>query len=147
MRSSKFTLIALIAAAISACQTIKDVTESVTGAGDGSNAPSSESSPSIPASPPAAVASPAGAVGFGLKGMSAEGLRTAWGEPVLKRDENGSELWQYGGPGCSLLVYLYPSQGGAMSVSHAEAVPGGVNDEAIAACAKAAGKPPLRPIS
>jgi hypothetical protein len=147
MRFGKFTLVMSFAAFVSGCQTIKDVTDSVTGPDDAGNAASSGSAPPAPAAPLASTALPATAGGFGLKGMSADGLRAAWGDPVLKRDESGSELWQYSGPGCSLLVYLYPAPGGAKSVSHAEAVPGGVNDEAIAACAKAAGKPPLKPIS
>ena len=69
------------------------------------------------------------------------------GEPSLKRKDLGSELWQYAGKGCTLLIYLYPSSGGGMTVSHAEAVPGGSDDAAIDACAKAAGKPSIKPVS
>ena len=83
-----------------------------------------------------------------LSGMSGDTLRSLWGEPTLKRAETGAELWQYSGQGgCTLLVYLYSSAGSAMIVSHAEASPGGADEAAIAACAKASGKPPLKPIS
>jgi hypothetical protein len=75
--------------------------------------------------------------------MTGDALRSAWGEPTLKRSEPGAELWQYGGTGgCTLLVYLY-----AGTITHAEAVPGGADEAAVAACAKASGKPPLKPIS
>lgn len=82
-------------------------------------------------------------------GMSGETLRALWGEPSLKRTETGAEMWQYGGGGatCTLLVYLYPSAANTLAVTHAEAVPGGADEATIAACAKAAGKPPLKPIS
>ena len=46
-----------------------------------------------------------------------------------------------------MLVYLYPSSSGTMTVSHAEAVPGGSDEAAIDACAKAAGKPAIKPVS
>jgi hypothetical protein len=82
-----------------------------------------------------------------LKGQTGEALHALWGEPSLKRKDLGSELWQYAGKGCTLLIYLYPASGGAMTVNHAEAVPGGTDDAAIDACAKAAGKPPIKPVS
>jgi hypothetical protein len=79
--------------------------------------------------------------------MTSDGLRAAWGEPSMKRTETGAELWQYGGNSCTLLVYLYPGAGDVLTVSRAEALPGGTDDAAVSACAKAAGKPPLKPIS
>ena len=83
-----------------------------------------------------------------MVGMTGDALRDAWGEPSIKRTENGAELWQYGsGRSCTLLVYLYPNSSSAMAVSHAEALPGGTDEAALATCAKAAGKPPLKPIS
>jgi hypothetical protein len=66
----------------------------------------------------------------------------------LKRAEAGAELWQYGGRGnCTLLVYFYANAASVMTVTHAEAVPGGSDEAVVANCAKAAGKPPLKPIS
>jgi hypothetical protein len=80
--------------------------------------------------------------------MSGDALRAAWGEPSLKRSETGAEMWQYGGQGnCTLLIYLYVNASSVMTVTHAEAVPGGSSDSVVADCAKAAGKPPLKPIS
>jgi hypothetical protein len=84
----------------------------------------------------------------GIVGMASETLRATWGEPSLKRTEAGAEMWQYGGRGnCTLLVYFYANGSNVMTVAHAEAVPGGSDEAALATCAKAAGKPPLKPIS
>ena len=83
-----------------------------------------------------------------LVGMTGEALQSAWGEPSLRRTEAGAEMWQYGGQGtCTLLVYFYATASSVMTVTHAEAVPGGSDEAALANCAKAAGKPPLKPIS
>jgi hypothetical protein len=95
--------------------------------------------PKMPANPVASS---------GIVGMASETLRAAWGEPSLKRTEAGAEMWQYGGRGsCTLLVYFYADASNVMTVAHAEAVPGGSDEAALATCAKAAGKPPLKPIS
>lgn len=138
---SAVTLAALL---VAGCQTMSDVAGVVTG-------PSSKEAETVVAPPPAAsIAAPAsGAVrASGMAGMTGDALRDAWGEPWLKRVENGAELWQYGsGRTCTVLVYLYPNAGNAMAVSHAEALPGGSDETALATCAKAAGKPPLKPIS
>ena len=105
--------------------------------------------PVVTAPPPAApTQAPALASTGGLVGMSVETLRAAWGEPSMKRTETGAELWQYGGQGnCTLLVYFYANAASVMTVTHAEAVPGGSDEASIAACAKAAGKPSLKPVS
>jgi hypothetical protein len=114
----------------------------------GSEEPSFEpivSTPPTAAAP--AVAAPAPASNSSLIGMTADTLKSLWGEPALARKEAGAEM--YGGSGnCSLLVYLYTNTASnVMTVTHAEAVPGGSDEAAIATCAKAAGKPPLKPIS
>lgn len=115
---------------LAGCQTLSSVV------GSGSDAKPEAIAPAAPA--PAAA--PANA---SMMGMTGEALRSLWGEPTLKRTEPGAEMWQYGGTGgCTLLVYLY-----ADAVAHAEAVPGGADEAAIAACAKASGKPLLRPVS
>jgi hypothetical protein len=146
MRFSVSIVAALIASSLAGCQTIKDA---VTGAESESDpqADVDAAQTSIAPSNPIVAGPRATTVSGGLAGMTADGLRAAWGEPVLKRTETGSELWQYGGPDCALLVYLYPGSGSAMTVSHAEAIPGGADESAIAACAKAAGKPSLKPVS
>ena len=119
------------AAALAGCQTLSSVV------GSGSDAQTEETAPPAPPAPTAAPASAS------LAGMAGDTLRSLWGEPTLKRTEPGAEMWQYGGTGgCTLIVYLY-----AGTVTHAEAVPGGADEAAIAACAKASGKPPLKPIS
>lgn len=108
----------------------------------------SDSPPAAPAAPsetrPALAPSAAPvAPQASLSGMSADRLRALWGEPTLKRTEPGAELWQYSGSGgCTLLVFVY-----AGAVTRAEAVPGGADDATVAACARAAGKPALTPVS
>ena len=104
------------------------------------------------APPPAAAVAASEAVrgtpNSGVVGMTGDALRTAWGEPQLKRTEAGAEMWQYGGRGtCTLLVYVYANASNVMTVTHAEAVPGGSGEAALTNCAKAAGMAPLKPIS
>jgi len=117
------------------CQTLNDVVGS---------SPPVEPAPAQVAAPSTPIVPSGGAISTsGLTGVSAESLRSAWGEPTLKRTETGAELWQYSGTGgCTLLVYVYSG-----AVTHAEALPGGASDAAVSACAKAAGKPSLRPVS
>jgi hypothetical protein len=136
MRSIHVCGAAVAALVLSGCQTLNDVVGS---------SPPAEPAPAQAVEPAApTLTTPSGAISTsGLAGMSADGLRSAWGEPTLKRTETGAELWQYSGTGgCTLLVYVYSG-----AVTHAEAVPGGASDAAVSACAKAAGKPSLRPIS
>jgi hypothetical protein len=141
MRSLAFAVTAA-ALSLSACQTVSEIT-------GGSSARHDEPKVAAPAAaaPPLAPA-PAVNSATGLTGLPADALRAAWGEPSLKRNETGAELWQYGGSGsCTLLVYLYANASSVMTVTHAEAVPGGAGEAAVASCAQAAGKPPLKPIS
>ena len=146
MRFSAVATIVLLSGVLTACQTLNAVTESVTGpSGTSETQKTPETAPTsvapIGSTPVAARAS------GGLVGMTSDGLRAAWGEPSLKRTEMGAELWQYGGSTCTLLVYLYADPSNALTVSRAEAVPGGADEAALNACAKAAGKPSLKPIS
>lgn len=136
MRSIPICVAAVAAAMLGGCQTLNDVVGS---SPSRAPAPAETTAPVAPSAVP-----PAGAISTsGFAGLSAEGLRSAWGEPTLKRTETGAELWQYSGTGgCTLLVYVYSG-----AVTHAEAVPGGASDAAVSACAKAAGKPSLRPVS
>ncbi|NOT40215.1 MAG: hypothetical protein HOP13_06965 [Alphaproteobacteria bacterium] len=124
--------------AIAGCQTM--------GLGGGETGePAAVSVPAPTASPAPSIAPASNA---GLAGMTSDALRAAWGEPSLKRAETGAEMWQYGGQGtCTLLVYFYASASSVMTVTHAEAVPGGSDETVVANCAKSAGKPPLKPIS
>lgn len=145
MRASMRLAAILAAGALGACQTMSDVASVVTGG------PGEQAKPPAEAVRPAAATetAPAAPVTGSLMGMSGETLRALWGEPSLKRTETGAEMWQYGGGSatCTLLVYLYPSAANTLAVTHAEAVPGGADEATVAACAKAAGKPPLKPIS
>lgn len=131
----------LAALSLSACQTVSDMT-------GGSSAPADEPAVTAPAVTQPSAAPSSAAPSGGLIGMTADALRAAWGEPSLKRNETGTEFWQYGGRGtCTLLVYFYANASSVMTVTHAEALPGGTDETAIASCAKAAGKPPVKPIS
>jgi len=135
--------VTVAAMAIAGCQTLGDVVG--VGSKEHKGNPAETSQPATQTAARTGGQIPANGT---LAGMSADNLRSLWGEPTLKRTEPGAELWQYGGTGgCTLLIYLYPGAGEAMTVSRAEALPGGADDAAVAACAKAAGKPPLTPVS
>ena len=139
MRKVSFVLVAL---ALGGCQSL--------GVGGSDDVPAPELTVTAP--PPALTApavAPAPSANSGLIGMTADALKSFWGEPSLRRKEAGAELWQYGGGGtCALLVYLYAnSASNVMTVTHAEAVPGGSDEATVATCAKAARMPPLKPIS
>ena len=137
MRTTTMAATVAAATALAGCQTL--------GLTSSSPAPESASPPA-----PAELIAPSGTVSKGRGGMAgttSEALLAAWGEPTLRRSDNGVELWQYRAANCTLLVYLYPGAGSTWTISHAEAVPGGADEAAIETCAKAAGKTPLKPIS
>ena len=132
---------------LAGCQTVNSALDSVIPAGSPAATPQPQPAPT-PSAPQTAMVTPAAPIGAtSLTGQTAETLHALWGDPSLKRKDLGSELWQYSGKGCTLLVYLYPASSGAMTVNHAEAVPGGTGENAISDCARAAGKPPIKPIS
>jgi hypothetical protein len=135
MRSVHACGVVTAALLLGGCQTLNDAVGS---------SPSVEPAPAQVVAPSAPIVPSGGAISTsGIAGISADSLRSAWGEPTLKRTETGAELWQYSGSGsCTLLVYVYSG-----AVTHAEAVPGGASDAAVSACAKAAGKPSLKPVS
>jgi hypothetical protein len=135
MRSVSVCVVVATALLLGGCQTLNDAVGS---------SPSVEPAPAQVVAPSAPIVPSGGAIStIGIAGISADSLRSAWGEPTLKRTETGAELWQYSGSGgCTLLVYVYSG-----AVTHAEAVPGGASDTAVSACAKAAGKPSLKPVS
>lgn len=141
MRRISFALAAL---ALGGCQTI-----GLSSSGDAASSDEIAMATPPMQAPPTVTPSPAPYAGTGLVGMTADTLKSLWGEPALARKEAGAEMWQYGGQGrCTLLVYLYANGGASvMTVTHAEAVPGGSDEAAIAACAKSAGMPPVKPVS
>lgn len=129
-----FVAAALPSLLLAGCQALNDVV--------GSGSSRESATPTTAAAPAPAPAGGPISTG-GLRGMSADALRSAWGEPSLKRAETGVEMWQYAGTGnCTLLVYVYSG-----AVTHAEAVPGGTSEQAVEACARASGKPSLKPVS
>ncbi len=130
---------------LAGCQTVNNTWSSIASP----DAPAREqtSAPPPTPTPPVQTAMTVPTAPTTLKGQSGEALQALWGEPSLKRKDLGSELWQYAGKGCTVLVYLYPASNGVLTVNHAEAVPGGAGETAIADCAKAAGKPPIKPMS
>lgn len=84
-----------------------------------------------------------------IRGMESEKLLALWGPPTLRRRDIGSELWTYKQPlsNCSVLLYLYPASDGRMVVLKGEAVPGGLDDDAVNSCATANNLPRLKPLS
>ena len=147
MKKIGLTIAALM---LAGCQTVDHAWTSVTSSDMPPKTQQGEPTPapaSVPQTAMVVPTAPTGATSTSLTGQTGEALHSLWGEPSLRRKDLGSELWQYAGKGCTLLVYLYPASSGALTVSHAEAVPGGSDEAAISACAKAAGKPSIKPIS
>ena len=131
---SKVIATIVVCAGLGACQTLGDIT----GTSRDANAqtrpvPSSDAPATILQT--ARKASPAAP----LAGLDASQLLSLWGEPTVRRREAGAELWTYGKPraGCTVLVYLYPGAGGAMTVARSEALPGGTDAGVVETCARA----------
>jgi hypothetical protein len=92
-----------------------------------------------PETPSAPVDAPANLSPF--SGLTAAQLKTQWGAPSLTRNEAGAQLMQFKGKGCVVLAYLYPSDGGEMQTTFAEAHPGGDSASAISSCLGKAARP------
>ncbi|WP_293327923.1 hypothetical protein [Parvibaculum sp.] len=56
-----------------------------------------------------------------LVGVEPDTLERRLGKPDFRRTEPGSEIWQYGGSGCSLFVYFYPDDQGRMGSTYIDA--------------------------
>jgi hypothetical protein len=138
-------VVGLAALSVSGCQTINNFT------GMGGETPVTPApAPAVVQAAPAPVAPVAVAKGPAtLKGMDSAAVMSLWGEPALRRKDIGSELWTYnkGGAKCSVLLYLYPSSDGRMTVKRSEAVPGGADESAVDACAKTNNLASLKPVS
>jgi hypothetical protein len=124
----------VVCALVGGCQTLNEFTGRTT--------------PALPEAAPAAATEPRPEIAApaprteetsSLAGLDAARLLQIWGEPTVRRREAGAELWTYGKPraGCTVLVYLYPGAGGAMTVTRSEALPGGTGSAAVSACARA----------
>lgn len=77
-----------------------------------------------------------------LLGAAPDALRRWLGEPSLRREEGGAEVWLYVAPDCALDLVLYRDRGG-LAVAHAAARAQGTATATEAACLDAiAGAPP-----
>ena len=47
-------------------------------------------------------------------------LRDVLGDPALIRRDGAAEVWQFRGDDCTLDLFLYPAEGGALAVKHVE---------------------------
>ncbi len=56
-----------------------------------------------------------------LLGVAPEALSARLGEPAFKRAEPQAQVWQYGGEGCSLFIYFYKTDAGALASSFVDA--------------------------
>jgi hypothetical protein len=54
-------------------------------------------------------------------GVAPEALSARLGEPAFKRAEPQAQVWQYGGEGCSLFIYFYKTDAGALASSFVDA--------------------------
>lgn len=70
--------------------------------------------------PPAGIGA-GGLAPENLLGVAPDGLAARLGAPAFRRVERGAEVWQYAGAGCSLFVYFYKTDAGALASSHVDA--------------------------
>lgn len=56
-----------------------------------------------------------------LLGVAPEALSARLGEPAFRRAEPQAEVWQYAGEGCSLFIYFYKTDAGALASSFVDA--------------------------
>ncbi|MEQ1756430.1 MAG: hypothetical protein ABL973_20100 [Micropepsaceae bacterium] len=140
------TVIAVSGMAIGGCQTINSITGSNETAVPAST-PAQE--PPVQPAPPGTSSAPVAQKANGLTGLDGARVVSLWGEPTIRRRDIGSELWTYnkGGSKCSVLLYVYPSTDGGMTVLRSEAVPGGASEDAVAACARTNDLPSVKPVS
>jgi hypothetical protein len=88
-----------------------------------------------------------------LIGQTPEALRRLLGEPRLRRQEEGAEIWHYQASQCHLDLVLYPDTGrpGLLRVAFAQARAAGAARRGEAAClrdiARGAARPPPPPLT
>lgn len=56
-----------------------------------------------------------------LVGVAPSAISARLGEPDFRRTEPQAEIWQYGGGDCSLFVYFYEADTGALGSRHVDA--------------------------
>jgi len=76
----------------------------------------------------------------GLLGAAPETLLSWLGEPGLRRDEDGAEIWLYQAPACHLDIVLYPERG-QLRVAYAAARATGTGRQTEAGCLHELGQP------
>jgi hypothetical protein len=96
--------------------------------------------PSARAAAPVAVAAAVAIPGLApnlagdLVGLSPEALRQRLGEPRLRREEGGAEIWHYQATQCHLDLVLYPEGRAGLRVGYAAARAVGTARRGEAAC-------------
>ena len=73
-----------------------------------------------------------------LVGAAPSAISARLGEPDFRRAEPHAEIWQYTGGDCSLFVYFYETDGGALGSSGAAAASAAAELQNAAAAQKAA---------
>lgn len=65
-----------------------------------------------------------------LVGVAPSAISARLGAPDFRRTEPQAEIWQYGGNDCSLFVYFYKTDGGALGSRYVDArkIEGGAAD-------------------
>lgn len=56
-----------------------------------------------------------------LVGVAPDALSARLGAPAFRRAEPGAEIWQYAGSACSLFIYFYKTDAGALASSYVDA--------------------------
>ena len=56
-----------------------------------------------------------------LIGVAPAAISARLGQPDFRRTEPQAEIWQYGGGDCSLFVYFYKGDGGALGARYVDA--------------------------
>jgi len=113
--------------------------------------PEPEAGPALHANAEALAAAPApppaeAGPGPGLVGATAEALRAALGEPLLRRSEGPAQIWLYAGGGCQLDIVLYAGEAGSR-VAHVQARAGGITQRSAASCLRDISAQASRPLS
>ncbi len=105
-------------------------------AGVGATVPApSEAAATLSAARPAPAGPPPNLAGE-LVGQTPEGLRRILGEPRLRRQEDGVEIWHYQASQCHLDLFLYPDNAArpVLRVAFAQARAAGAARRAESAC-------------
>tara|TARA_R110002110_G_scaffold12692_19_gene60264 strand:+ start:4263 stop:4628 length:366 start_codon:yes stop_codon:yes gene_type:complete len=80
-----------------------------------------------------------------LIGVAPSALSARLGQPDFRRTEPEAEIWQYGGGHCSLFVYFYKADGGALGARYVDArkVQGGAADKSACLASVVARRGPV----